>query len=75
MADFDCMEGVDPSDRPFLDGADAGCVAQNVYLYCAADGLGTVVRASIDRRALAQALALRPTQPIALAQSAGYAWS
>ncbi|MDQ7954812.1 MAG: SagB/ThcOx family dehydrogenase [Rhodocyclaceae bacterium] len=73
VADFDRMAEVDVRDRPFLAGADAGCIAQNVYLHCAAVGLGTVVRASIDRGALAQALGLRMAQRITLAQTVGYA--
>lgn len=73
VADFDRMGEVDARDRPFLAGADAGCIAQNVYLHCAAAGLGTVVRASIDRGALAQALGLRLAQRITLAQTVGYA--
>lgn len=72
VADFDCMAGVEESDRPFLAGADAGGISQNVYLHCAAAGLVTVVRASIDRRALAQALGLRTSQRVTLAQTVGY---
>ncbi|AVQ85615.1 MULTISPECIES: nitroreductase family protein [unclassified Variovorax] len=72
VADFDRMAEVNERDRPFLAGADAGCIAQNVYLHCAAAGLVTVVRASIDRRALAQGLGLRTTQRITLAQTVGY---
>lgn len=72
VADYDRMPDVDVGDRAFLVGADAGCIAQNVYLYCASAGLATVVRALIDRKALALALGLRPTQHIALAQSVGW---
>lgn len=71
VADFAAMHDVRADERPFLAGADAGCIAQNVYLHCAAHGLGTVVRALIDRRRLAQALGLQPTERIALAQSVG----
>lgn len=73
VADMARMVEVAAEDRPFLAGADAGCIAQNVYLYCAAAGLATVVRAMIDRRALAQALGLPVNQRITLAQSVGYA--
>jgi len=52
--------------------ADVGFIAQNVYLYCASEGLVTVVRASIDKPALAKTLNLRPQQKIILAQSVGY---
>jgi nitroreductase len=52
--------------------ADVGFIAQNVYLYCASEGLATVVRASIDKPALAKALNLLPNQKIILAQSVRY---
>jgi SagB-type dehydrogenase family enzyme len=52
--------------------ADTGFIAQNVYLYCASQGLATVVRASIDRDALAEAMGLRPEQHVVLAQTVGY---
>lgn len=71
VADFDRMHDVREEDRVFLAGVDSGCIVENVYLYCAAAGLATVVRALIDRRSLAQALDLKPTQRIALAQSIG----
>jgi SagB-type dehydrogenase family enzyme len=75
VADFTRMTDVRNDERGFLAGADAGCIAQNVYLHCAASGLATVVRGLIDRRLLAQALGLSTTQRIALAQSVGYAGS
>lgn len=59
-------------DQDVLVGADVGFISQNVYLYCASEGLATVVRASIDRESLAKKLKLRPQQEIILAQSVGY---
>jgi SagB-type dehydrogenase family enzyme len=59
-------------DKDLLTGADTGFIAQNVYLYCASEGLATVVRASVDREALGKALKLKATQKIVLAQSVGY---
>jgi nitroreductase len=53
-------------------GADAGFISQNVYLFCASEGLVTVVRASIPKEALAKALNLRDTQVIVLAQTVGF---
>lgn len=53
-------------------GADVGFISQNVYLFCASEGLATVVRASIAKPDLAKALKLRETQVIVLAQSVGY---
>ena len=52
--------------------ADTGFIGQNVYLYCASEGLATVVRGLIDKPALANALKLRPEQRITLAQTIGY---
>jgi nitroreductase len=51
---------------------DTGFIGENVYLFCAAEGLATVVRAMIDRDALAAAMRLRDTQRIQLAQTVGY---
>ena len=53
-------------------GADAGFISENVYLFCASEGLATVVRASVPKEALAKALKLRETQVIVLAQTVGY---
>jgi nitroreductase len=52
-------------------GADTGLIVENAYLFCASEGLATVVRASIDKPALAKALKLKDTQLIVLAQSVG----
>ena len=52
---------------------DVGFIGQNVYLFCASEGLGTVVRASVNRDDLGKALNLRAGQRITLAQSVGYA--
>lgn len=72
VADFARMHEARPEEREFLAGADAGFVAQNVYLFCAAAGLATVVRGLVDRRRLAAALQLRATQRITLAQTVGH---
>jgi len=53
-------------------GADAGFIAENVYLFCASEGLATVVRASVAKEALAKILQLRDTQVIVLAQTVGF---
>jgi nitroreductase len=60
------------SESEMYTAADVGFIAQNVYLYCASEGLATVVRGSIDKPALAKTLNLQPNQKIILAQSVGY---
>jgi nitroreductase len=64
--------GTNSAERDMDVAADTGFIAQNVYLFCASEGLATVVRGSIDRRALAIAMHLRPDQRIILAQTVGY---
>jgi hypothetical protein len=55
-----------------LSGAHVGFISENLYLYCASEGLATVVRANIDIPALSKVMKLRPDQKIVLAQSVGY---
>ncbi len=52
--------------------AHVGFIGQNVYLYCASEGLGAVIHASIDAPPLARLLGLRRDQQIILAQAVGY---
>lgn len=60
------------SEAEMYTAADVGFIAQNVYLYCASEGLATVVRGSIDKPGLAKTLKLQPQQKIIVAQSVGY---
>lgn len=59
-------------DTELFTSADAGFIAQNVYLFCASENLATVVRGSVDRVALAKVMKLHPQQKIILAQTVGY---
>jgi len=65
--------GGDDAAKLATANADTGFIAQNVYLFCSSEGLGTVVRGSISRDDLGKALNLRAGQRITLAQSVGYA--
>jgi len=71
VADFARMSSRQ-AEKEFYSAADTGFISQNVYLFCASEGLGTVVRGMVDRPALAKALGLREDQRIVLAQSVGY---
>jgi SagB-type dehydrogenase family enzyme len=51
---------------------DTGCISENVYLYCASVGLGTVVRAMINKELLSRKLGLGANQIITLAQTVGW---
>lgn len=52
--------------------ANVGFIAQNVYLYCASEGLACIVRAMADKDAIAKALNLRPDQKFILAQTVAH---
>jgi SagB-type dehydrogenase family enzyme len=73
VADTTKMTGAAPEDQALYIGADTGLIAQNVYLFCASAGLATVVRGSVDRKALAEGLKLPEQKKITLAQTVGYA--
>lgn len=72
VADYDKPGRVSEGDKDFYSAANVGFIAQNAYLYCASEGLVVVVRAMIDRPALAKVMKLRPRQRILLAQTVGY---
>ncbi len=52
--------------------ADTGFIGQNVYLYCASEGLITVFRAMVDCEKLGKSLQLKPAQEVLFSQSVGY---
>lgn len=60
------------TEQKFYAALDTGFISQNVYLFCAAEGLATVVRGWVDRPALAAAMGLEPHQYVIAAQSVGY---
>ena len=72
VADHSRMVEAEESDRLLYSAADAGAISQNVNLFCASEGLATVVRGLVKRTALAKLLKLRPSQRVILAQSVGY---
>ena len=72
VADYSKMIGTDPENQSLYANADTGFISQNVYLFCASEGLVTVVRGSVDRQALAEVLKLPDNKKITLAQTVGY---
>jgi nitroreductase len=70
VADYRRMKG-DQSSKEFYAATDTGFISQNVYLYCAAEGLATVVRGMVERDQLAEKMKLHPDQHIVLAQTVG----
>ena len=72
VADYAKTSGANEEDKKFYSAADVGFIAENVYLYCASQGLGCVVRGMVDRKSLAGILKLRADQKVMLAQTVGY---
>jgi nitroreductase len=51
--------------------ANTGFIAQNIYLYCASENLGCVIRGSVPKDKLAPEMGLRSNQVIILSQTVG----
>jgi len=71
VADFSRMGG-DTKDKVFYSAADTGFISQNVYLFCASEGLATVVLGLVNKDELARIMNLRRGQRVILTQPVGY---
>jgi len=67
------MSDISPEDRRLYASVDAGFIGQNVYLFCASEGLATVFRGALDQAALAKTLNLPEQQFVTFAQTVGFA--
>ncbi len=72
VADRSKAKGVADNDWIMYSSADAAFIGQNVYLFCASEGLATVVRGAVDRKVLAKALKLPEYKKVVLTQTVGY---
>jgi nitroreductase len=72
VADHARMHMVPAGQREAFAHTAAGAIAQNVYLFAAGNGLATVIRAWIDREAIANALGLTHDQQVLLSQTVGF---
>ena len=72
VADYSRMALVPADKRESYASVAAGAISQNVYLFCASSGLSTVLRAWIDRDAIAGALGLTHDQHVLLSQTVGF---
>lgn len=62
-----------PDVATLMGACDAGFASQNINLFCAANGLATVPRMTMDTNGLAKVLNLKPTQRPILNNPVGYA--
>ena len=72
VADLSKMSDGTAAEKEATAAFDTGFVSQNVYLWCASEGLATGVRSWIDREVLAKRMKLRADQRITAAQSIGF---
>lgn len=66
------MRDISPEERRLYASVDSGFIGQNVYLYCASEGLATVFRGAVDLAKLGTALHLDATTFVTFAQTVGY---
>ena len=60
------------AERRLYASVDSAFIGQNVYLFCASEGLATVFRGAVDTEALGRTLGLDLDQFVTFAQSVGY---
>lgn len=72
VADYSRMTNAEQEEKPLYAAMDVGFIAQNVYLFCASEGLASVVRASVNKQNLREKMNLQPEQHILLGQTVGY---
>ena len=66
------MTDVSAEDRRLYASVDTGFIGQNVYLFCASEGLGTVFRGAVDYAKLGRLMRLGEGQFVTFAQTVGY---
>jgi len=71
VADFGRMGRYDDAAKEFYSATDTGFVSQNVYLYCASEGLATVVLGQVNRPAVMELLNITNGK-VTLGQPVGY---
>ena len=72
IADYGKYGRIPEEKRLYLAALDAGHCTQNVYLYCASEGLKAVVRAGAQEQALLEVLGLSENHRFVVAQTVGY---
>jgi nitroreductase len=72
VADLSRRSGGTTESKKNVACIDSGFISENIYLYCASEGLATGYRGGFNRQALTPKLKLRPEQEIIAAQSVGF---
>ncbi len=66
------MHDTAAEERRLYASVDTGFIGQNVYLFCASEGLATVFRGALDYGKLSEAMQLNAAQFVTFAQTVGY---
>ena len=66
------MGSADEATKDFYSAVDTGFISQNVYLFCASEGLATVVLGWVDKPALEKKMGLGEDRKVILTQPVGY---
>jgi len=66
------MTDISAEARRLYASVDTGFIGQNVYLFCASEGLATVFRGAVDYPKLTRTLQLPDQQFVTFAQTVGY---
>ena len=72
VSDFDKLGNGDDNTKLMTAATHCGFIGQNVYLYCASEGLISVFRAWISKNEIKDALELKENQHVIYSQSVGY---
>lgn len=72
VSDFSKYERGNETTKKRTASAHCGFIGQNVYLFCASQGLSTVFRAWIDPDVIHKKLGLQPHQHVIYSQTVGY---
>lgn len=72
VSDFDKLGNGDDQTKMVTAATHCGFIGQNVYLYCASEGLITVFRAWIDKEEIREALQLQENKKVIYSQTVGY---
>ena len=66
------MQDISANERRLYASVDTGFIGQNVYLFCASEGLATVFRGAVDYEKLNRTMQLEKDQFVTFAQTMGY---
>ncbi|MFI3239180.1 MAG: nitroreductase family protein [Bacteroidales bacterium] len=66
------VSDTDKQPKDIYAGFTAGAMSQSMYLYCASEGINTVVRGNFDAELLAQKLKLADNERVLLVQTFGF---